>query len=168
MSRNLGGHHNWSHSAVRDNCTGEGVVHNLAKLTAQGFRIRRVVKILPKILPTLIVLEVQKNQAARAEAMSGLWRSPPGGGNQIFLVLAKAHFRAVAMRVVSGRERLPTIKTNDRRLLYIDDGVVFCPVVVGCAPTVFVIRRTSTRRLSARPAAVLLDSTGLSLPNPTI
>ena len=54
---------------------------------------------------------------------------------------------------------------------YSDEGL-FCPVVVGvvagCAvsPTVLVIRRTSTRRLSARPAAVLFVSSGLSLPSP--
>ena len=34
------------------------------------------------------------------------------------------------------------------------------------SPTVLVISRTSTRRLSARPCFVLLLSTGLSLPNP--
>jgi hypothetical protein len=33
-------------------------------------------------------------------------------------------------------------------------------------PTVLVIKRTSTRRLSARPLEVLFDSTGLSLPRP--
>ncbi len=54
---------------------------------------------------------------------------------------------------------------------YIDDGL-FWPVVVGApagcvlSPTVLVIRRTSTRRLSARPEEVLFDSTGLSLPSP--
>src|SRR5580658_946025 len=53
---------------------------------------------------------------------------------------------------------------------YIDEGL-FCPVVgvvAGCvvSPNVLVIRRTSTRRLSARPAAVLFVSTGLSLPRP--
>jgi len=45
--------------------------------------------------------------------------------------------------------------------IYIDDGL---PVAVPL--TVLVIRRTSTRRLSARPVAVLFDSTGLSLPRP--
>src|SRR5438270_6208089 len=53
-------------------------------------------------------------------------------------------------------------------LFYIDDGLL--PVVGVDAgvlsPTVFVIRRTSTRRLSARPVEVLLVSTGLSLPRP--
>src|SRR5579872_1835612 len=51
---------------------------------------------------------------------------------------------------------------------YIDG--LFCPVVVGAAwlppPTVLVITRTSTRRLSARPEDVLFVSTGLSLPRP--
>ena len=46
------------------------------------------------------------------------------------------------------------------------DGLLPVVGVDGVPPTVFVIRRTSTRRLSARPAAVLLESTGLSLPRP--
>ena len=60
---------------------------------------------------------------------------------------------------------------EDAQNYYIDEGL-FCPVVAGAAvgcvvsPTVFVIRRTSTRRLSARPSRVLFDSTGLSLPRP--
>jgi hypothetical protein len=52
---------------------------------------------------------------------------------------------------------------------YMEEGLL-CPVAVGVAgvvsPTVLVIRRTSTRRLSARPSRVLFDSTGLSLPRP--
>src|SRR5579859_276421 len=51
---------------------------------------------------------------------------------------------------------------------YIEDGLL--PVVGVDAgalpPVVLVIRRTSTRRLSARPAEVLFGSTGLSLPSP--
>src|SRR5271168_3962837 len=59
---------------------------------------------------------------------------------------------------------------EEGKTYYIDDGL-FCPVVVGVEAgalpsTEFVIRRTSTRRLSARPLAVLFDSTGLSLPRP--
>src|SRR5437764_250415 len=51
---------------------------------------------------------------------------------------------------------------------YIDDGLLVVGAAVGCvpSPTVLVIRRTSTRRLSARPLEVLFDSTGLSLPRP--
>jgi hypothetical protein len=45
---------------------------------------------------------------------------------------------------------------------------LFVPVVEAgwLPPTVLVIKRTSTRRLSARPLEVLFDSTGLSLPRP--
>jgi hypothetical protein len=51
---------------------------------------------------------------------------------------------------------------------YIDDGLPVVGVAAGLvvSPTVFVIKRTSTRRLSARPVEVLFVSTGLSLPRP--
>src|SRR5258706_7641552 len=66
--------------------------------------------------------------------------------------------------------RSPPVRRGKSISDYSDDGL-FCPVVVGVvegvvSPTVFVIKRTSTRRLSARPSLVLLVSTGLSLPNP--
>jgi hypothetical protein len=46
------------------------------------------------------------------------------------------------------------------------DGLLPAVGVEVLPPTVLVMRRTSTRRLSARPALVLLSSTGLSLPSP--
>src|SRR6476661_1738744 len=54
--------------------------------------------------------------------------------------------------------------------VYIDGGAVGLAAVGACAGAVaspvLVINRTSTRRFLARPAWVLLLSTGLSLPNP--
>ena len=62
------------------------------------------------------------------------------------------------------------LRGEGKSFTYIDDGL-FCPVVAGVvgwvvSPTVLVMRRTSTRRLSARPSLVLFVSSGLSLPNP--
>jgi hypothetical protein len=83
-------------------------------------------------------LQHKKIQAAQGEALSGLFGE-----------------------VLQGRRK--------KSSYYIDDGL-FCPAVVGVvgvvSPTVLVIKRTSTRRLSARPSLVLFDSTGLSLPSP--
>src|SRR5579872_625101 len=80
----------------------------------------------------------QKNQAAQGEEASGLVGEVLRKGGKFF-----------ARHYIDG---------------------LFWPVVAGGAwvslPVVFVIRRTSTRRLSARPVEVLLDSTGLSLPRP--
>jgi hypothetical protein len=73
-------------------------------------------------------------------------------------------FERPGWRSSPGEEKLLSADYNDEGL--------FCPVVAGVvagwvvSPTVFVISRTSTRRLSARPALVLLVSTGLSLPSP--
>src|SRR5580692_1663036 len=52
-----------------------------------------------------------------------------------------------------------------KSIFYMDDGVAVAAAGV-LLSTVLVIRRTSTRRLSARPLEVLFDSTGLSLPSP--
>jgi hypothetical protein len=78
-------------------------------------------------------------------------------------------------RPLRGRSERPVGKVlrgggESQFMCYIEDGL-FCPLVAGVAgwfvsPTVFVINRTSTRRLSARPCLVLFVSTGLSLPNP--
>ena len=52
------------------------------------------------------------------------------------------------------------------KILYIEGGAGFALGCCGAAPVVFVIRRTFTRRLAARPSRVLFSSTGLSLPSP--
>src|SRR5438876_2170563 len=52
------------------------------------------------------------------------------------------------------------------KILYIEGGAGFALGCCGVAPVVFVIRRTFTRRLAARPSRVLFSSTGLSLPSP--
>jgi len=90
----------------------------------------------------------QKKQAAQGEASSGLVGEVLRGGGLNLFSSSRWHYAVFD---------------------YMDDGFVVWPVVGAAgvvSPTVLVMRRTSTRRLSARPEAVLFDSTGLSLPRP--
>lgn len=69
-----------------------------------------------------------------------------------------------------GRDGLLMKPPGRRKLNYMLGFVWFA--AAGCAgafwSVLLLITRTSTRRLAARPALVLLVSTGLSLPSPTI
>src|SRR5439155_12967596 len=99
---------------------------------------------------------------------------PGRGGDSVIAVSLCA--REDSAQKKSGRlsgERQPVLAKSsgeEGKLVYIDGGfAVFAAdgCCAGVSPWVFVIRRTSTRRFLARPCAVLLLSTGLSLPNPT-
>jgi hypothetical protein len=96
-----------------------------------------------------------------------------GGGSSGLLAKSSGEEGKLEARRLSRAEILSEAKDLLRSPFarpYMDDGLPWpAPgAEAGCAlsPTVFVIRRTSTRRLSARPVDVLFDSTGLSLPSP--
>ena len=106
----------------------------------------------------------EKKQAAQGEARAA-WLAKSSGEEGKTVVILSETLSCLAKDLGGLREASHSLRRNDRAsspLPYIDDGLP----VAGVPLTVLVMRRTSTRRLSARPLAVLFDSTGLSFPRP--
>jgi hypothetical protein len=111
----------------------------LSLLRCEAPLVRAFYRRLPvRVVTFQLSMPIAKNQAISWGRDGLCWRSPPGRRENSFYMLGGV---VLAVGVCPGA------------------GVALSPVV-------FVIRRTSTRRFFARPSEVLLESTGLSLPNP--